>query len=620
MVYGTRQSSLLQVFALLVSVSIVNGAYECPVLWKDKLSSSTCAGAQSESCTDTSCCIAPRFCSEFAVAWGITQLAGGGCAADNKFFDMKKASTAVADPAGAAEVKAACCTPFADATCSDWAPVKSCNSGDIVAEADQSKSAVDTPGSSPWMSNDKFKESCCSTPIETCSQFAVAWAVAQAIGGGCAADHKFFDTKKAGTAVADPAGDAEVKAACCTPFADATCGDWAPVKSCKLGDFVAQADKSDSAVDTPSHLRDDRFKNSCCSAAPTPSPPATTCATFEVAFAIAQLAGGGCAADNKFFDTKKATTAVADPAGDAEVKAACCTSFADATCGDWAPVKSCNLGDLVVDHAKSAVDTPDSSPWMSNDKFKELCCGKTCSEFRVAWAVAQAIGGGCAADNKFFDTKKASTAVADPAGDGEVKAACCTPFADATCSDWAPVKSCNSGDIVSEADQSKSAVDTPSNMRDVKFKESCCSLEPKPCSQFVVAWAVAQLAGGGCAADNKFFDSNKASAIVAEPAGDDEIKAACCTPFADATCGDWAPVKSCKLGDFVVDHAKSAIDTPDSSPWMSNDKYKELCCGPPMKCEDWTYEVDSAPYQGFPFACIVLAALAAGISATGPGL
>jgi len=51
---------------------------------------------------------------------------------------------------------------------------------------------------------------------------------------------------------------------------------------------------------------------------------------------------------------------------------------------------------------------------LSQTKFKELCCAKkpeTCSDFAVTWGLAQATGAGCAAQNKFFDLKKANVGI-----------------------------------------------------------------------------------------------------------------------------------------------------------------------------------------------------------------
>merc|ERR1712127_1147692 len=98
-------------------------------------------------------------CSSEAVAWGVSQLLGAGCAADTAFFDGKKADTEIASPGDAAAIKAACCTPFADAKCSDWALVKgSCDTDKIFASGN-SAPADSTDGKD--LSVAKYKELCC---------------------------------------------------------------------------------------------------------------------------------------------------------------------------------------------------------------------------------------------------------------------------------------------------------------------------------------------------------------------------------------------------------------------------------------------------------------------------
>merc|ERR1712161_168232 len=70
----------------------------------------------------------------------------------------------------------------------------------------------------------------------------------------------------------------------------------------------------------------------------------------------------------------------------------------------------------------------------------------TCASFQTVWLASQFLNGGCAEDSKFFDLKTLGMEVAAPEGEAEVKAACCTAFEDAQCSDWAAVKgSCPSG-------------------------------------------------------------------------------------------------------------------------------------------------------------------------------
>jgi len=253
-------SSALGLLAMMHPVD----AYTCPSGYADKDGTPKCAGVVASSCTTSTCCKEQETCSDFSVAWALSQLAGGGCAEDTKFFDTKKNADTVAAPAGVPEVKAACCTDFADAKCSDWAAVLgSCNSGQNFVGTN---SAPPDNADGKTLSSAKYKEMCCVTPPDTCSDFSVAWALSQLAGGGCAEDTKFFDTKKDAATVAAPAGVPQVKAACCTDFADAKCSDWVAVlgSSCNSGHvFVgtnsAPPDNADG--DTVSSAK---YKEMCC--------------------------------------------------------------------------------------------------------------------------------------------------------------------------------------------------------------------------------------------------------------------------------------------------------------------------------------------------------------------
>jgi len=254
---------LFRSLAVLALVYVVNGAYDCSSGWKDQSGTPKCAGAVASTCSKATCCTAVPTCSSFAVAWGVTQLLGAGCAADTKFFDMKKGTVEVAHPEGEAEVKAACCTPFAQAHCSDWAAVKgSCPSGKAFVGTN---SAPPDNSDGKTLSTAKYQEMCCVEQHAKCSSFAVAWGVTQLLGEGCAADTKFFDMKKGDVEVAHPEGDAEVKAGCCTPFAQAHCSDWAAVLgSCPSGKFFlgtnsAPPDNSDGKT-----LSTAKYQEMCC--------------------------------------------------------------------------------------------------------------------------------------------------------------------------------------------------------------------------------------------------------------------------------------------------------------------------------------------------------------------
>jgi hypothetical protein len=109
--------------AVLAVMPVVTGQYTCSNGWKVKSGTPRCAGAMSSTCSTGTCCAPQPTCASFQLAWLASQLLGAGCVEDSKFFDLKKISVNVADPEGEAEVKAACCTPFADAKCSEWEAV-----------------------------------------------------------------------------------------------------------------------------------------------------------------------------------------------------------------------------------------------------------------------------------------------------------------------------------------------------------------------------------------------------------------------------------------------------------------------------------------------------------------
>merc|ERR1712241_1616905 len=102
----------------------------------------------------------------------------------------------------------------------------------------------------------------------------------------------------------------------------------------------------------------------------------------------------------------------------------------------------------------------------------------------------------CGSDVKFFDTKKAENTVAYPAGDGLIKAACCTPFADAKCSDWP--KNCPSTHTKMGTHDAPADSENGKELSDDKFEELCCE---QTCADQSVAWLAAQALSQGCAVD-----------------------------------------------------------------------------------------------------------------------
>jgi len=462
---------------VLLAVARPVGAYTCASGYTDKTGTPKCAGVLASSCTTSTCCQVQETCSDFAVLWAISQLAGGGCAEDTKFFDTKKTNTTVASPAGETEVKAACCTAFSEAKCSDWFAVK--------GTCDNGQSFVGTT-SAPADSDDgkdlsvaKYKEMCCVPAPATCSDHSVAWVLAAGFGGGCVEDGatKFFDLKKNAATVADPEADADIKTACCTPFADATCSDWRLDKgACTSGSFV-ETNSAPADSDDGKDLSVTKYQEMCCEVA------GTTCSDHSVAWVLSAGFGGGCAEDaaTKFFDLKKNAATVAAPSADADIKTACCTPFADAKCSDWRLDKgACTSGSFVETNSAPA-DSADGKD-LSVAKYQEMCCASTCSDHSVAWALTQLAGGGCAEDTKFFDLKKTADAVVAPAGEAEIKAACCTAFADATCSDWSAVKpACDAGHVVDVLSSAPPDNDAGTDLSSAKYKEICC-VDPVTCA------------------------------------------------------------------------------------------------------------------------------------------
>merc|ERR1712190_485635 len=111
-----------------------------------------------------------------------------------------------------------------------------------------------------------------------------------------------------------------------------------------------------------------------------------------------------------------------------------------------------------------------------------------------------------------------------------------------------------------------------------KYREMCCVEPVRTCNHFSGVWALSQLAGGGCAEDTKFFDLKKADVTVAAPAGETQVKAACCTPFTSAKCSDWATVLGTCVGGKAFVGTNSA--PPDNADGMtlSRDTSREMCC------------------------------------------
>lgn len=189
---------------------------------------------------------------------------------------------------------------------------------------------------------------------------------------------KFYDLKKSADVVASPHGDDEIKAACCTDFADATCADW-NLMVCPAGTGKVMDNSAPGGGSNGMTLSQSDFESACCTPTPAPTPAPLTCASFQVAWVAAQLLEGGCYPDTKFFDTKKSTTSVSS-SSDADVKAACCTDFSDAKCSDW--VIACNSGYYSVGTNSAPPDSSDGTD-LSQAGYQTACCKEpiSCADY-----------------------------------------------------------------------------------------------------------------------------------------------------------------------------------------------------------------------------------------------
>lgn len=223
----------------------------------------------------------------------------------------------------------------------------------------------------------------------------------------------------------------------------------------------------------------------CCNAAPTPAPtraptpaPSPTCSSYSAAWVLAQVIGSGCRAGNalRFFDLKKPTNRVASPQADSDITAACCTAFADATCADW-NLMTCSAGQSKVGTNAAVGDSNDGMTLSANSHSTQCCVPTpaptyTCASFSGVWAASQLVGAGCAVDKKFFDLKKSAVSVASTES-ADVKAACCTPFSDAKCSDW-NLMMCSAGQYKVGTNAAPGQGSNGMTLTATKFKSDCC--------------------------------------------------------------------------------------------------------------------------------------------------
>lgn len=243
--------------------------YPCTDGYSTKAGEPLCATAYEAGCSKTTCCNAPKKCSAYSVAWIAASLLGNGCLKDGAkdFFDKKKMTATVASPHGDAQIKAACCTPFSAAKCSDWAGVYGCAAGTSVKN--DNAAAPDGTDGKTFSNVAKFREKCCATPPKTCATYEAAWILAAAANGGClkGGAKDFFDRKKKTMAVASPQGETQIKAACCTPFSSAKCSDWVGVHTCAAGTTLQGANAAaPDGSDGKSFSALAKFRQVCCKA------------------------------------------------------------------------------------------------------------------------------------------------------------------------------------------------------------------------------------------------------------------------------------------------------------------------------------------------------------------
>lgn len=384
-----------------------------------------------------------------------------------------------------------------------------------------------------------------------------------------------------------------------------TCGTWSTsyVWCCTKSNGGAYINKQDTSTTVNGWGK-------CGAVAPTAAPTnsVSTCATYAVGWLVSQALGQGCAAQQQFWDLKKNNVQLSN-GETATVAAGCCTAYADATCSDW--TLTCPLGQNKLPAPIAPADGPSSQSTfttLSQSRFNTLCCQAptvTCSSLKVLWiAAALTTGGGCLDNNQFFDLKKENVEFTNT-GNPAVVAACCSNFADATCADWP--KTCAFGTALVPA--KAAPADGPAGqsvlttLGNPMFQDTCCKVPTttKTCGAYSVAWGIAQLAGGGCASVNKFFNM-KMAATQFSHTGDASTIAACCTSYADAFCFDW--LKACTSGrGETVPTSTAPADAAAAGPGF-------IALSPNGYCDDWRYPTTGTTSGGYddelvtPSACM----------------
>merc|ERR1712032_554642 len=314
-----------------------------------------------------------------------------------------------------------------------------------------------------------------------------------------------------------------------------------------------------------------------------------SCEKYQAAWSVASLIpGSGCKksvvgdTNEKFWDWGKAKMIFTGETLE-DIKANCCTEFESATCGDWVD-KICPVGQYVANPAKAAPADEGKttiSNWQStccSDKAtckdftcdeerytqgssttkclggSDTCTTSTCCTLKVTCAQKAALpflnpwatdaSRNCMKPNKdaptekasmFFDLKKVSKVIPgdSAATDEQIRTACCTPFSEATCSDWV-LKSCASDDrYISQTDKTAAADAGPEgnsykdDMGPGMFDRECCS-DKATCKDMT------------CPKGTTAIDGRRDTKCSGDASSCQYSN--CCTGIPDAMkCADWVP-------------------------------------------------------------------------------
>jgi len=124
-----------------------------------------------------------------------------------------------------------------------------------------------------------------------------------------------------------------------------------------------------------------------------------------------------------------------------------------------------------------------------------------------------------------------------------------------------------------------------------------------------------------CGAEEKqFFDWKRGKEVIAATTADVTTvnrKATCCTPFADATCWDWAinggtPLvgKACAATTLDAGPSVTRSADGDDGKTLTDAAYKEKCCVPATTCATATNDESSSAFKSTFSAIVLLGGLA----------